>query len=166
MTAKPIIQGVRHVGLYAPDPAVLAEFYRETLGLQIVGVGGPNADGVRHTVSLSSRPAVDAEQLVIDANPENCYTALAVASLADLQAFYRLIVAYKLPIRWALNHGISLAFYFTDPAGNLIKLYWPTGERYPQPHGHPIDLSQSETDLRQDVADLVARSEVSAGGLN
>ena len=34
--------GVRHVGLYARDPAATAEFYREVMGMQIVG--GSSAD--------------------------------------------------------------------------------------------------------------------------
>jgi hypothetical protein len=62
-----------------------------------------------------------------------------------------------LPIKWAFNHGISLAFYFTDPAGNLIKIAWFTGLAYPQPHSHPIDLSQPEAVLRQDIANLMAQ---------
>lgn len=164
MTAKPIIHGVRQIGLYAPDPTVLAEFYAAVLGLEIFGQGDINADGVRHSVFLRSESGPDHNQIAIYANPEMQHAALQVDSLADLRTLYQRIVACERPIRWALNHGVSLAFYFDDPAGNLIKLYWPTGESYPQPHGHPIDLSQSEAALRQDVADLVAQLEVSKGG--
>ena len=32
----PQVIGVRHVGLSARDPAALAEFYRDVLGLQVV----------------------------------------------------------------------------------------------------------------------------------
>ena len=155
--ARPSVTGVGHVGLYAPDPAALAKFYREVLGLQIVGQGRRNADGVRSSVFLSSRPEEDAHQVAIFANPEIRHTAFQVDSLTDLRTFYRLVVDRDWPIRWALNHGVSLAFYFHDPAGNLIKLYWPTGVAYPQPHGHPIDLTQSEAALRKNVADLVAQ---------
>ena len=35
----PQVIGVRHVGLSARDPAALAEFYRDVLGLQIVPAG-------------------------------------------------------------------------------------------------------------------------------
>ena len=39
--------GVRHVGLYARDPAAAAEFYRDVMGMQIVGLGSyrPRAVG-------------------------------------------------------------------------------------------------------------------------
>ncbi len=155
--ARPSVTGVGHVGLHAPDPAALAKLYGEVLGVQIVGQDRRNADGVSSSVFLSSRPEEDAHQVAIFANPEISHTAFQVDSLTDLRTFYRLVVDRDWPIRWALNHGVSLAFYFHDPAGNLIKLYWPTGVAYPQPHGHPIDLTQSEAALRKNVADLVAQ---------
>lgn len=156
MTAKPTIKGVHQVGLYAPNPEALAKFYGAVLGLQIIGQSDLNVDGVRHSVFLTGQAGADHYHLAIYANPEISHIAFQVDSLADLRAFYRLAVERDLPVRWVLNHGISLAFYFDDPAGNLIKLYWATGVAYPQPHGHPIDLTQSEAALRQDVADLVA----------
>ena len=50
-----------------------------------------------------------------------------------------------------------LAFYFDDPEGNMIGIYWPTRLSYGQPYGHPIDLTLTEQALLQDVADLAAR---------
>ena len=164
MTVKPIVKGVRHAGLYGPDPEALAKFYQAILGLQRVGLSDLNPDGVHHSIFLGGCSEVDHHQVAIFANPELRHTAFQVDSLADLRMLYQRVVEQDLPIRWALNHGVSLAFYFSDPAGNLIKLYWPTGVAYPQPHGHPIDLTQSEVALRQDVADLVTQPKVSKGG--
>jgi catechol-2,3-dioxygenase len=152
------------VGLYASDPEALAEFYQAVLGLQVIGLSDLNAEGVRHSIFLSVYPDADHHQLAIFANPEHQYTAFQRASLADLRTLYQRIVERGLPIRWVLNHGVSLAFYFSDPAGNLIKIYWPTGVAYPQPHGHPIDLNQSEAALRQDVANLMAQFKLSEEG--
>jgi catechol-2,3-dioxygenase len=53
----------------------------------------------------------------------------------------------------AFNHGVSIAFYFEDPEGHLIEVYWPTGARRRQPYGEPIDLTLSEEALRRDVAE-------------
>lgn len=164
MTTQPIIKSICHAGLYAPNPSVLAKFYQDVLGLEIVWVSGLNTDKVHHSVFLGTRSAVDHRHLEIFANPEHQFTAIEVESLADLRAFYQQVVDRGLPIRWTLNHGVSLAFYFADPAGNLLKLYWPTGAAYPQPHGHPIDLTASEAALRQDVADLVAQRRQLKGG--
>lgn len=156
MIANLVVKGVRQSGIYAPDPDALAKFYQEVLGLQIIGQGRLNADGVRHSVVLSRCRAAGANQVLIYADPTLCYSAFEVDSLVNLRAVYQLVVDRDLPIRWALNHGTELAFYFDDPAGNLIKLFWPTGVTFPQPHGHPIDLTQSEDELRQNVADMVA----------
>lgn len=120
MIAKPAIRGVQHVGLFAPDPDKLSAFYEEVLGLQVVGAGGMNSAGVRSSLFLSSRPDGDSVQVVLYANPENRYTVFEVDSLADLRTLYRQVVERGLPIRWALSHGNSLAFYFSDPAGNPI----------------------------------------------
>ena len=156
MAAEPMIKGVRQIGIHAPNPGNLAEFYQALLGLHIIGQGELNADGVHKSVLLNNRPGVDQHQVIIYADPEIRHVAFEVESLADLQTCYQKIIAHDLPRRWVLNHGVALAFYFDDPAGNLVKLYWSTGESYPQPHGHPIDLNLSEAALRQDVVDLVA----------
>ena len=42
--------GLNHVGMYAKDPASLAEFYRDVMGLQVVG----SSDAVTHSVRLLS----------------------------------------------------------------------------------------------------------------
>jgi catechol 2,3-dioxygenase-like lactoylglutathione lyase family enzyme len=36
------ITGIRHVGIYSPDPQALAAFYRDVLGMEIVGGSGPD----------------------------------------------------------------------------------------------------------------------------
>jgi catechol-2,3-dioxygenase len=33
----------------------------------------------------------------------------------------------------SLLYGISIAFYFHDPEGNVIEVYWPTELEHPQP---------------------------------
>ena len=161
--ARPIVKDLHHVALYAPDPDMLAEFYTTVLGLQIVAQSKMNAENIRSSVSLSNQPKQKHHQLAIFANQEMQHTAFEVDSLADLKVFYELIVERDLSIRWVLNHGVSLAFYFHDPASNLIKLYWPTRVEYPQPYGHPIDLTQPEAVLRQDIANMLAKLKASKG---
>jgi catechol-2,3-dioxygenase len=59
----------------------------------------------------------------------------------------------------AFNHGASLAFYFEDPEGHLLEVYWPTGVACRQPHADPIDLTRSEEALRRTVRELAAAAE-------
>ena len=49
-----------------------------------------------------------------------------------------------------------LAFYFDDPNGNVIEVYWPTGDlRLKQPQVVPLDLSKPDEVLFQQVANMV-----------
>ena len=151
----PQVIGVRHVGLGARDPAALAEFYRELLGLQVVPT---DTAALGATAFLSSHPAERSLDLALFANPAYQHTAFEVRSLADLRAFYQRALGQGVPIKMALNHGVSLSFYFDDPEGHLIEVYWPTGAACRPRHGDAIDLTRSEEALRRDVAALAARA--------
>jgi catechol-2,3-dioxygenase len=150
----PQVIGVRHVGLGARDPAALAEFYQDVLGLLVVPAEMP-APGA--TAFLSSHPAEVPLDLALFADPACRHTAFAVRSLADLRAFYRRVIGRGVPVKMALNHGVSLSFYFDDPEGHLIEVYWPTGAPCRPRHGDPIDLTLPEEALRRDVAELTVR---------
>ena len=63
------------------------------------------------------------------------------------------------PVKMALYHGVSLSFYFEDPEGHLIEVYWPTGVACRPRHGDAIDLTRPEEALRRDVAELVAHAD-------
>jgi catechol-2,3-dioxygenase len=153
----PRIVGLRHVGMTAKNPAALARFYRDCLGLQVVG--GSGADGpFGATAFLSSDPTEDSHHIAIFADPGLRHIAFKVDTLADLRAAYRRIVDMGLPIKMALNHGVSLAFYFQDPEGHLVEVYWATGVPFGQPYGDPIDLSLPEEALLRDVEGVARRA--------
>ena len=149
----PQVIGVRHVGLSARDPAALAEFYRDVLGLQIVPV---DTSALGATAFLSSRPAEVPVDLALFANPAYQHTAFEVRSLEDLRALHQRILDRGVPVKMALNHGMSLSFYFDDPEGHLIEVYWPTGVACRPCHGDPINLTLPEETLRRHPAELGA----------
>jgi catechol-2,3-dioxygenase len=149
----PQVIGVRHVGLGARDPAALAEFYREVLGLQAVPT---DTDALGATAFLSARPAEGLLDLALFADSAYQHTAFEVRSLADLRAFYQRVLNRGVPVKMALNHGVSLSFYFQDPEGHLIEVYWPTGIACRPLHGYAIDLTRSEQVLHRNVAALAA----------
>jgi catechol-2,3-dioxygenase len=157
MTKQETLQviGVRHVGLSARDPAALAVFYRDVLGLQVVPT---DTSALGATAFLSSHPAEGSLDLALFANPALQHTAFEVRSLADLRAFHQRVLGRGVPVRMALNHGVSLSFYFDDPEGHLIEVYWPTGVSCRPLHGDSIDLTLSEEALRRDVAELTVRN--------
>ena len=89
---RPVLRGLCHIGIHSKDPAALAEFYRDVMGMEIVG-GSSADDPVGASTFLSSRPDQESHEIVIFANPALRHAAFKVASLADLRASYRDVVA-------------------------------------------------------------------------
>lgn len=148
--------GVRHVGITAKDPAALAEFYRDVMGMSVVGGSAADHEQFGESAFVSSRPDEENHEIAIFADPVFRHIAFKVDTLSDLRAFYREIRGRGLPIQVQFNHGCSLAFYFHDPEGNMIEVYWSTNVHNWQPYGDPIDLDASEETLLRDV-ERVAR---------
>src|SRR6516225_7206647 len=111
--------GVHHVGLRASNPAASAEFYRDVLGMEIVGGSSPDHP-FGATAFLSSRPAEESHEIALFANPAFAHVAFKVSSLAELRSVHARILERKIPIKFAADHGVSFAFYFNDPDGNMV----------------------------------------------
>ena len=79
---KPQVTGVYHVGLYAKDPAALAAFYQDVMGMQVVG-SSTKEDQFGTSAFLSSRPTEESHEIVFFDNPRGRHTAFKVGSLAD-----------------------------------------------------------------------------------
>jgi catechol-2,3-dioxygenase len=139
--------GVHHVGLYASNPAVSAEFYSQVLGMKIVGGSTPDHP-LGASAFLSSRPDEESHEIALFANPFFAHMAFKVSSLAEFRSFHRRVVERNIPIKFAADHHASLAFYFDDPDGNMIEVYWPTGDlSRRQPQMEPLDLSKPDEAL-------------------
>ena len=142
----PRVTGLGHVGLYVKDPAKMVDFYEKFLGMTVTDRGEDD-----RIVFLSARPEEEHHELALAKAPEQASSvqqvSFTVGSLADLREFYRRIKENGYPLDRVVNHGIAFGCYFRDPEGNRIEVYWSTGKEYPQPHGDPIDLAQSEGEL-------------------
>jgi catechol-2,3-dioxygenase len=152
-----MIQGIYHIGIQEDEPAQLAAFYRDVLDMQVVG-GSEEDSPFGVTAFLSSCPDAESHHLAIFRDGRFAHTAFKVDSLATLREAYRRVDERGLPIKFAFNHGVSFAFYFEDPAGNMIEVYWPTGREWRQPHGDPIDLSLPEEELLRETERFPALS--------
>ena len=158
--------GIHHAGLYAKDPAASAEFYRDILGMQITGGSTPDHP-VGATAFLSSRPDEEHHEIALFANPEFAHIAFKVSSLDELRAMYNRIVEKDTPIRFTADHGCSFAIYFGDPDGNMIEVYWPTGDlSRQQPHMEPLDLSQPDEVLLRNITPKPAHAAANDKGAN
>src|SRR5690349_1588295 len=90
--------GVHHVGLHASDPAASAEFYRDVLGMQIVGGSSPG-NPIGATAFLSSRPDEESHEIALFANPAFAHVAFKVSSLAELRSVHARLVERNIPIK-------------------------------------------------------------------
>ena len=142
---------IHHVGLRATNPAASAEFYRDVLGMEIVGGSAPDHP-LGATVFLSSRPDEESHEIALFADPAFAHIAFKVSSLAEFRSFHARVVEKNIPIKFVFNHRASFAFYFDDPDGNMIEVYWPTGDlSCTQPYAEPLDLSQPDEALLEKI---------------
>jgi catechol 2,3-dioxygenase-like lactoylglutathione lyase family enzyme len=143
--------GVRHVGLASKNPAALATFYQDVMGMTVVGES-PVDSPLGATLFLSAHPEEENHDIVFFSNQALAHMAFRVASLKELLTFYHQIKQQGLPIKFTFNHVASLAFYFEDPEGNLIEIYWATNVRgLRQPIAEPIDFDAPQEELLSEV---------------
>jgi len=142
-----------HVTLFAENPDLLAEFYRDLFGMEIVGRATSGS-----SVFIGGRPQEENHELAFIHNPKAAHLGLKVSSPRELLASYQEVKARGLKIFAVYNHGMALALYVLDPEDNLMEIYWPTGrEDYHPPHFGSLDLEgQTEEGLRKLVAEMPA----------
>jgi catechol 2,3-dioxygenase-like lactoylglutathione lyase family enzyme len=159
---KPNFVGTRHVGIAAKDPAALVPFYRDVLGMTLVRQT-PADSPIGTTVFLSRHPEGEEDHdLVIFPDPVFAHIAFEVASLAELKAAYK-IVKERVPIKFAFNHALALSFYFDDPEGTNLEIYWSTTPNAPvrqqvaatRIFAQPVDLTLPEDELMRQVKQLL-----------
>ena len=106
---------------------------------------------LRSALPRIERVGTEFHQIAMFSNPELAHRAFKVGSLAALKRFYQKIVGRGIPIKFEFLHGVSFAFYFEDPEGNMIEVFWPTGLEYPQPFAQKIDLTKTEEELMKEL---------------
>jgi len=145
--------GVRHIGLPAQNLAALAAFYRDVMGMTVTRENSADAP-YGASVFLARHPDEEDHDLVFFANPTLAHTAFKVASLGELKTWHCQIRERGIPIKFALNHGTEFSFYFDDPEGHMIEMYWSTNLPIRRALADPIDLDRPEEELMREVKRL------------
>jgi hypothetical protein len=86
--------GIRHVGLRARNPEASAEFYRDVLGMEIVGGSSPDHP-LGATAFLSSRPDEELHEIALFAKPVLAHIVFKVCSLTELRSFHARVVVLR-----------------------------------------------------------------------
>ena len=150
------VTGLGHVGIYVRDLERMVAFYRDLLGMRVTkqnwraGVVflSANPDAADHEIALMrGRPSADDPRLIQQ-------ISMSVASLDDLRAFHRRLVADGYRIEGVVNHASAIGCYFFDPEGNRTEVFWVTGRPCWVPTVNPIDIHQPDAAVAQYIEDV------------
>jgi catechol 2,3-dioxygenase len=162
-SAKPYVAhpGVRigHVHLRVSNLERSIAFYSGILGLQIMQRMGDSAaflsaGGYHHHIGLNTW-----ESLGGDPPPSGTtglyHSAIVYPTRPELAAALRRVLAAKIPLEGAADHGVSEAIYLRDPDDNGVELYWDRPrEMWPKREDGGLRMYTNPLDLRDLLAEL------------
>jgi catechol-2,3-dioxygenase len=153
------VTGLGHVGIYVSDLERMVAFYRDVMGMQVTKQNwsagivflSADPDAVDHEIALMrGRPSAEDPHLIQQ-------ISLRVASLDDLRAFRRRLIAEGYRIEGVVNHASAIGCYFFDPEGNRTEVFWVTGRPCWVPTVSPIDIEQPDDAVLAEVDRLWTR---------
>jgi catechol 2,3-dioxygenase len=154
LTPRPLASGVRigHVHLKVADLDRALAFYCGVLGFDLkqrIGVQAAfvAAGGYHHHLGLNTW-----ESLGGSPPPQGCtglfHTAILYPTRADLADALRRLLAARIPLDGASDHGVSEALYLRDPDQNGVELYWDKPrEQWPVNAAGELEMYTRRLDL-------------------
>jgi catechol 2,3-dioxygenase len=144
--------GIGHVHLKVADLERAIDFYHGVLGFDVTQRYGRNAaflsaGGYHHHIGLNTWESEGGSPP--PAGTTGLYhLAILYPTRAELADALRRLIAARIPLEGAADHGVSEALYLRDPDGNGVELYWDRPrDRWPRtPEGgvnmytRPLDL--------------------------
>jgi catechol 2,3-dioxygenase len=124
------LQGIGHVLLRVADQEISKRFYRDVLGF-VIAEEDPDHGGVFmtlgdnfHTLDIGQHPAPEQAQRPQRGQIGLGHIAFQVGSYAALREAYAHLVDNGVEILRATNHVNQRSFYFADPDGNTLEIYY------------------------------------------
>ena len=148
---------IGHVHLKVADLERALAFYTGVLGFQLMQRSGPDAafisaGGYHHHIglntweSLGGRPPPRGSTGLF-------HTAILYPTRADLADALRRLIAAKIPLDGASDHGVSHALYLHDPDFNGVELYWDRPEKdWPRDRDGSLAMVTAPLDLNELLA--------------
>jgi len=144
---------IGHVHLKVADIERALGFYRDVLGFEVTQRYGRqaaflSAGGYHHHIGLNtwesaggSPPARGTTGLY--------HVAIVYPTRAALGDALRRLVAAKIELTGAADHGVSEALYLNDPDGNGVELYWDRPEaEWPRAKDGSLAMGTGSLDLQ------------------
>jgi catechol 2,3-dioxygenase len=163
MSDNSIHPGVRigHVHLKVADLERSLRFYRDVLGFELKQKFGNSAafisaGGYHHHLGLNTWESAGGTPPA-QGTTGLYHVAILYPTRAELADALRRLIAAKVPLDGAADHGVSEALYLRDPDQNGVELYWDRPEAdWPRtPDGglamysHPLDLENLLNEKRK-----------------
>jgi len=153
----PKVTSLGHLGFYVRDIERSVAFYRDVLGLTV------SDRSPRGAVFMTSQDrSVEHHELYLapgrnDVGQVNVLQQISFRcpTLKDVKDFYQLFIDKNVPINRVVSHGNTVSIYASDPDGNSVEVYWPSGIDVPQPFGKPMDLTQGEVAIRAQLNQIL-----------
>lgn len=124
------LTGIGHVNLRVADQEASKRFYRDVLGFRIAEED-PDHGGVFmtlgenfHTLDIGQHPSPDDAPRPQRGQIGLAHIAFQVGSYAALRDAYAHLVENGVAIMRATNHVNQRSFYFADPDGNVLEIYY------------------------------------------
>jgi catechol-2,3-dioxygenase len=124
------LKGIGHVNLRVADEQVSKRFYRDVLGF-LIAEEDPEHGGVFmtlgdnfHTLDIGQHPAPETAQRPQRGQIGLGHIAFQVGSYAALRDAYTHLIDHGVEILRATNHINQRSFYFADPDGNTLEIYY------------------------------------------
>ena len=124
------LTGIGHVNLRVADQEASKRFYRDVLGF-LIAEEDPDHGGVFmtlgdnfHTLDIGQHPSPKDAPRPQRGQIGLAHIAFQVGSYAALRDAYSHLVKNGVEIMRAANHVNQRSFYFADPDGNVLEIYY------------------------------------------
>jgi catechol-2,3-dioxygenase len=124
------LTGIGHVNLRVADQEASKRFYRDVLGF-LIAEEDPDHGGVFmtlgdnfHTLDIGQHPAPQDAPRPQRGQIGLAHIAFQVGSYSALRDAYDHLVRNGVEIMRATNHVNQRSFYFADPDGNVLEIYY------------------------------------------
>jgi catechol 2,3-dioxygenase len=165
--------GIGHVHLKVADLERAIDFYNGVLGFDVTqrygrGAAFLSAGGYHHHIGLNTWESAGGSPP--PAGTTGLYhLAVVYPTRAALADALRRLIAARVPLEGASDHGVSEALYLRDPDGNGVELYWDRPrDQWPRTASGELAMTTGPLDLEgllrgaQPDAEGDARADVGA----
>ena len=149
---KKTLPRLTHLGINVTDLDKVVAFYTRYLGVKVSDLGFSPRLGYR--IAFTTASPKQHHQLIFaecrDKAAKSTVNQISFTwdTLDDLRRLARRLAKDGIPIT-PIDHGNAWSIYFPDPEGTTVECYLDSPWQVAQPHGHPLDLSLGDAEIKR-----------------